>query len=545
MSLKKLGISYHGPYVTLNSKSLPLLLFFLFFLVFITTSGGHLMTLDGFNTFIMTENFVNNGSLTLTIDSSAARQTEYGIWYYVTDLVKARAENEYQKGNNNEQTKEEFVKDYVENANLHDVQAQNYLVIPTLAVPLYVIAESINVNPLNFVPLFLNSTIIAITAVVVFFLGKEIFTSYRIGFVLSLIFGFTTFIWPYNNGMLARPLAIMFMMLAIYFIITSKKKNHFFYPIFAGVSLGLMGFSHVNLYFLFPGIAIFGFFELRKNRKSLIYFGIALVVLLLVQASVNNYRYGSPLDFHGVGDLRTGIDARKNAFDGVYGFLISPDHSIFVYFPIALLFPLGFYCLYKKNRPLTLLFIFIFFVTYWFIAATESEPGGGSGKWNSLNSIYGPHRYLLPLIPIITISIGAIIAKFPKLELKIPIIILSAFGFFVNLLGSLVYWRLAFNYGFEHEGLNRVRGWNEIMTWDPQYSSLALSLKVLENNYVNFKNEFQYYVNWGLEGCGLDSYIFCQHGNLAIGLMVIFISIIVYLTMVVLISPSLSKKISK
>jgi len=191
------------------------------------------------------------------------------------------------------------------------------------------------------------------------------------------------------------------------------------------------------------------------------------------------------------------------------------------------------------------LFIFIFFVTYWFIAATESAPGGGSGKWNSLNSIYGPHRYLLPLIPIITISIGAIIAKFPKLELKIPIIILSVFGFFVNLLLSLVYWRLAFNYGFVNEGLNRMRGWNEIMTWDPQYSSVALSLKVLENNYVNFKNEFQYYANWGLEGCSLDSYIFCQYGNLAIGLMVIFISVIVYLTMVILISPSLSKKISK
>jgi len=83
------------------------------------------------------------------------------------------------------------------------------------------------------------------------------------------------------------------------------------------------------------------------------------------------------------------------------------------------------------------------------------------------------------------------------------------------------------------------------MTWDPQYSSVALSLKVLENNYVNFIGEFQYYVNWGLEGCSLDSYIFCKYGNLAIGIMVIFISIIVYLTMIVLISPSLSKKISK
>ena len=131
------------------------------------------------------------------------------------------------------------------------------------------------------------------------------------------------------------------------------------------------------------------------------------------------------------------------------------------------------------------------------------------------------------------------------MKLEIPIIILSVVGFFVNLLGSLVYWRLAFNYGFVNEGLNRVRGWNEIMTWEPQYSSVALSLKVLENNYLNFKNEFAYYVNWGLEGCSLDSYIFCQHGNFAIGLMVIFISIIVYLTIVVIISPSISKKISK
>jgi hypothetical protein len=211
-----------------------------------------------------------------------------------------------------------------------------------------------------------------------------------------------------------------------------------------------------------------------------------------------------------------------------------------------LLLPLGGYCLYKKDRALTLLFIFIFIVTYGFIATTDTAVGGESGRWNSLNAVWGPHRYLLPLIPIITISIGAIIAKFPKLELKILIIILSVFGFFVNLLGSIVFWRLAFNYGFVHEGLIYVRGWNEIMTWDPQYSSVALSLKVLENNYLNFKNEVQYfYINWGLEGCSLDSYIFCQHGNLAVGLMVIFIFIIVYIIMVVLISPSISKKISK
>ncbi len=552
MNLKNFGVSTDLGYILLSNKFLPLLLFFLFFFVFLTTSGGHIMTLDGMLTFIMTENFVTNGSPTLNIDSLAARQTGFGVYYSIEDIVTNRAEREYEKEQNKEITKEEFTKDYFEKTNLNEVPPPHYVVVPTVAAPLYLIAKSIGAEPLNFVPWIFNSSIVAITAVVIFFLSKEIFNSERIGFVLSLLFGFTSYIWPYTNGMLARPLAILFMMLSIYFLIRNKKNEHFFFPIFAGVSLGLMGLTHANFFLLMPGLVAFGFFELRKNRKYLMLFGISLVLLFLVQAVVNDYRFGSPFDLYGLGEFSRGgnTDAASKwisefEFDGIYGFLISPDNSLFVYFPIALLLPLGGYCLYKKDRALTLLFIFIFVVTYGYIATTDTAVGGEGGKWNSVNAIWGPHRYLLPLIPIITISIGAIISKFPKLELKIPIIILSVFGFVVNLLGSLVFWRLAFNYGFVNEGLNRVRGWNEIMTWEPQYSSVALSLKVLENNYVNFKNEFQYYVNWGLEGCSLDSYIFCQYGNFALGLMIIFISIIVYLTMVVLISPSLSKKISK
>jgi len=299
MNLKKLGISCDEGNIILSKRFLPPLLFCLFFFVFLMSSGGHIMTPDGLLTFVMTENFVKNGSLTLNVDSSVTRQTGWGVNYTIEDLVKKRAVMEYKKGLNNEMTKEEFVKDYFEKTDLRSVEANRYAVLPLIAVPLYLIAESIGINPLNFVPLFLNSIIIAITAVVIFLLGKEIFNSERIGVALSLIFGFTSYIWPYTNGMLARPLAIMFMMIFIYFIIKNKKEERFFYPILAGVSLMLMGISQGGLYFAMPLLLIYGLFELRKNRKALTVFVIAVVLLILVQLYINDYRYGSPFDITG------------------------------------------------------------------------------------------------------------------------------------------------------------------------------------------------------------------------------------------------------
>jgi len=552
MNLKKLGISWDEGNIILSKRFLPPLLFFLFFFVFLMTSGGHIMTPDGLLTFIMTENFVENGSLTLNINSLAAIETEWPVFFTIEDLVKKRAEREYEKGQNNEITKEEFIIDYFEKTDLHTVEANRYAVLPLIAVPLYIIAESIGINPLNFAPLFLNSVIVAITAVVIFLLGKEIFNSERIGIALSLIFGFTSYIWPYTNGMLARPLAIMFMMIFIYFIIKNKKEERFFYPIFAGVSLMLMGISQGGLYFAMPLLLIYGFFELRKNRKVLTVFVITVVLLFLVQLYINDSRYGSPFDFTGNGSVLEGyglgtagkenpLIPRSN-FDGVYGYLISPDHSIIVYFPLVLLFPLGCYCMYKKDRPLGLLIIFLFIFVYLAIAATPTSVGGEGGRWNSINAIWGPHRYLLPLIPIITISIGAIIAKFQNWKMKMTVFVLSAVGFFVNLLGSLVFWRLAFNYGFVQERLRYEDGWNTIMTWDPQYSLVALSLKVLENNYVNFKEGYVYYVSMGLTNCKYDSFLFCEYGVLGIVLIVILIVVIAYLIVLTLNSqPKLAK----
>ena len=130
------------------------------------------------------------------------------------------------------------------------------------------------------------------------------------------------------------------MMLSIYFLIRNKKKERFFFPIFGGVSLGLMGLTHANFFLLMPGLVDFVFFELRKNRKYLMLFGISLVLLFLVQASVNDYRFGSPFDLYGLGEFSRGGNTdvaskwiNEFEFDGVYGFLISPDNSLFVYFP--------------------------------------------------------------------------------------------------------------------------------------------------------------------------------------------------------------------
>jgi len=138
---------------------------------------------------------------------------------------------------------------------------------------------------------------------------------------------------------------------------------------------------------------------------------------------------------------------------------------------------------------------------------------------------------LLPLIPIISISIGSIITKFPKsILLKVSIICLTVIGFVVNLLGNLVWYWFIFLYGRQEEKLHKLFSLEEsynIGTWDPAYSLVSQLIKILSSDFVGtltLKDDPLYLI--GLTGCNFDIYLFCNFGILPIILLGIIILII-------------------
>ena len=501
-----------------KQKLLPLLIFSFFLLVFLATNGGHFDPYDGPSFFLITENFVLNGSPSISVNSPSADNMGFNVQEYVQIKAQIQAWSIWMNEKPPDLTLDEYtekrpfreVRDtFLENLDRENYFGPAYLVLPIIASPLYAIALSLNLSPISFVSLFLNSIIIATSAVVIFYLGKVVFKSEKIGFVLSLIFGVTSFIWPYTTSMFARPLAILFLILAIYFLLRYKQKSTLVIPFLVGVCIGLSSITHMQFLMLIPPITIFGIFQYRKNKKHLFFFIVALLVMLSVEGYRNYEIHGSPFDL-GYMKIPQGQHLEQgnvnNLFEGVYGSLFSPGYSFFIYFPITLMFPFGLYYLFKQNKSFALLLLSMTLIIFLQQATHE--------YWNS-NPYWGPHRYFTPIIPFIVISLGSLLSKFSSLKFRFSVVLLSSIGFIVNLLGNLVWVQYAYAYGWGPGGLWKIEDKADVFTWDPNFSLVMQTIKVLSENWVAslpINPEPINYFRAGLNGCSYDLYIYCEYG---------------------------------
>jgi len=277
--------------------SIPILIFLFFFVIYTSTNGGHLDYYDGTSAFLMTEYFVLNGSpLYISEDLPSIEKTEFPIERHIKVQGSNRANAEYEKNieyyTNQEITKENFVENYLQEIDKKQFPNGNYVILPTIAAFFYLLANFFQIDPIYFVPLVTNSIILAISVVIVYKLSELLFGSKKIGLFTALIFGLTSFLWPYAGTMLARPLAILFLLLSVYLILYFKKDNQKILPFIAGLCLGLSVLTHPLLLLVIPGVMVFGLFQLRFNKKIMFSFVIGLVIIFLIQASLNYVRFG-------------------------------------------------------------------------------------------------------------------------------------------------------------------------------------------------------------------------------------------------------------
>jgi len=497
---------------------LPVLIFTFFFFIFLSSNGGHTDPVDGFIYFIMAENFVKNGSLTLNVNSPTALDFDFDVERKIRGKTSSMAALEYDKNPDPDLTRNEYVKLAIENTNREEFIGPFYVVLPMVAAPLYVIAEHFGFYPYTFVSLFLNSIVIALICVVMFFFGKSVFGSAKIGFVLALIFGVTSFIWPYNSSMFSRPLAILFLMSSVY-MIYNKNTESIITPFLSALFIGLSVLTHTLFLLYSPGLVIFGIFSFKEDKKKIISFIVGIIIITAIIGSINYIRFESVMDF-GLGSIQEGSFLTSST-EGLYAFLISSGQSIFLYFPIAFLFPLGIYCLYKKNKSLTAIIVYLFLVTYLYI--------GFSSNWDT-SMTWGPHRYLLPIIPLIVISIGSLMTNLST-KMRRIIISLSVVGFIVNVTASLVWYRfaMAFSRGVANE-FGWLENYQNVRVWEPIMSPILMNFGVLAIDYVgtrtvnpNLTADFFQFV---IPGCSFDVYVYCQFGIIPIILLGILITVI-------------------
>jgi hypothetical protein len=99
------------------------------------------------------------------------------------------------------------------------------LLLSAIAVPFYDIATIFSVSPIIVVALFVNSFIISLISLVVFWFSLEIYNSIRMAFVLSLIFSVCSFIRPYNTSLFPQPLQTLCIFTSAFFIYISIRQG--------------------------------------------------------------------------------------------------------------------------------------------------------------------------------------------------------------------------------------------------------------------------------------------------------------------------------
>jgi hypothetical protein len=423
---------------------------------------------------------------------------------------------------------------------LEPVYTVRSLLLSAAAMPFYYVAIIFSASPAVTVGLFFNSFLISLTAVIIFCICTEVLRSSKIAFALSIIYCVCSFVWPYNATFWVQPLQGLLLVSSAYFILLTSHRNYSFLcnyvldrnrksSLFAGLGglfLGLSVFAHPTSLIFIPAFLGYSFFSAMRHQKVDFVFLLAILGTVIFFAGLTNYvRFNSFTEF-GYGYFST--LAAHNGWKGLIGLIISPGVGLIFYFPLAILLPLGAKYMYKENKSLFCLFLYII-VASWIYYGTLSfgfEPASWSG-----GVAWGP-RYLLPVLPFMLIILGYIVRNIKKrIFLKSIVLGLCIAGFYVNLSGVLIWFQYGLMYGWAIEQLASYPDYMDRMTWYPIYSPIVMHTKALATDYVSTIHPEQYvntswnWAGYGNAPCRYDFYVYCNFG--VIPFLVTIMSIII------------------
>lgn len=324
---------------------------------------------------------------------------------------------------------------------------------------------------------FLNPTITAASAVILYFLCRRLGLSNRKSVAAALVFGLASPAAAYAKFDFAQPLASFFLLLTFLFLFRARQGANSDL-IIAGMLLGLAIITRPELSLLSPIFIGAVYFigdkssgkrnTLRPNQiKQLISFVIPIVLFFLLNQYVNYQRFGSWLSvgYNPSGEFGFSI---KNILTALSGNLISPGRGIFLYYPLSVLSFWGFRRLFREDRFAAWIFS-TFILCSLFLYSTWKDWGAGIS--------WGP-RFFIPIIPYLTvlgflgISLIQENARQYKTVLISGLIILSWIvalqGLLFNFLGFYANLDLPQqaipqgNYNFSPQNSPIIMGWSQI-----------------------------------------------------------------------------------
>ena len=185
-----------------------LFVFVFFFIINLMASGGHIDMWDGMVTFMITES--------MALKQTAELHPEIPSISLANPSDMVHTMMDYEVGNYKVLTGKYY--DWISSLkHLEPVFSSRSLLLPAIAVPAYLLASLLSLNPVSVIGISVNSLIISLTSLVIFCFSLDLYGSRRIAFILGLVFVGCSFILPYNNTLFPQPLQGLCIITARFF----------------------------------------------------------------------------------------------------------------------------------------------------------------------------------------------------------------------------------------------------------------------------------------------------------------------------------------
>ena len=275
-----------------------------------------------------------------------------------------------------------------------------------------------------------SATFAALAAALAFLLLVRIGISQGTSLAVALVLALATPLFAYSSWFFSEPVAAALLLAAAFALFTGERGAPVSLPRAAAAGLLLGAAIWVRPAHVIA-VPVFLLAILLRDRAR----GLAPACVVAVICGVsgaayllrNQMLFGNFFDF-GYPEVAEG-GKRLNSFDtplatGLFGFLLSPGKSLFLFAPPLLLAILGLPSLARRDRGLAVVAGLLPLVYLLFYARYAQWEGG---------YCFGP-RYLVPSIPLLVLGLGPLLAERGHTIRRIALA-LAVIGFLVQAVG--------------------------------------------------------------------------------------------------------------
>ncbi|MBI2939413.1 MAG: hypothetical protein HYY04_03165 [Chloroflexi bacterium] len=311
-----------------------------------------------------------------------------------------------------------------------------------------------------------NAVTTALACTLLFLLARKLDYQASVSAVLAAFLGFGTMMWHYSTLFLSEPLTTAALILGVLGLIAYPADGQRRWLVLSGVGLGTAIAARSLNVLLIPIMALYILHELKRRRRAITLPALALWltpigIWLVIIATYNYLRFGSALEggyFLGPHSFTTPL------YVGLYGLLLSPGKSIFLYNPVLVLGLVAFSTFWRKHRYEALLLVGIILAYLIPYSLWRSWPGGG---------VWGP-RLLLPTIPFVLLAAAPVLADISHWSQGVVVGALGVATIVVQVTSVLVpFWDYP-----RYVGLPVSLELLEKSLWNPMYSPVKVHLAV-------------------------------------------------------------------